>query len=595
MKSFLKYVLATFTGIWLSFLLIFFIIAGIAGSAISSSQKGDKKEIKEGLLHLKLDYPIHERTSNSPFENFDFNSFSPQFNPGLNDLLSIIDHATNHSSIKGIYMDIKYIPANLSTITEIRNALSEFKKSGKPIYAYNEFYAQNSYYLCSVADSIFIHPHGSLIFKGLHSEVTFLKGILNKVGIDMQVFRGPGNEYKSAIEPFTRQSMSDSNKAQTRHYVQTTWDHMLEKIGSSRNLKAHTLDSLADHFRLRPGQWYRESKLMDDLLYKDEFIKKLKTAINVSPEEKIKLISLSRYYTNWRMNKELKASNSKNKIAVVYATGEMMPENTNNDPDVMAADQICQSLKESREDSTIKAVVIRINSGGGSALAAELIWREIDLTRKEKPVIASLSDYAASGGYYIATAANKIYSQPLTLTGSIGVFALFPNAEELLNEKLNITFDGVGTNQYSNLFSIHKPLDEKDKALIQESINYTYHLFLDRVSKGRKMSTEHVKKISGGRIWSGKDAINKKMIDEFGNLETVIKEASKQANINNYQVVNYPKSEIPIKSLIKNFGRTRLMTNNPALNELNKLVKLLDHQKSLDIMQTRLPYVIKIQ
>jgi protease-4 len=585
MKSFLKYLLATIVGMFIVFGISALIMIGIMTAAMQSVKTRQVHISPNSVLKLKLNNPIPDRTSNNPFENFNFEDFSPRPQLGLNDLLRSIEKAKTDNNIKGIYLDLTMVPSGFGTIEEIRNALLDFKSSGKFITAYSEVYTQKAYYIASVADKLYLNPQGTLIFNGLQTEMVFLKDGLDKLGIDIQVVTGPDNIYKSAVEPLTRNQMSEYNKEQTSRYVNVLWSHMLDRISESRNIPTNVLIKTANEFKIHPTQELISTGLITGYKYKDEIISELKSDLEISEDKQIKVVQPFDYHKN-----KVKKYTTKNKIAVIYANGEMVPGEGDNES--MGAEKISRSLREARKDSSVKAVVLRVNSGGGSALAAEIICREVKLTAEAKTMIVSMGSYAASGGYYIASAADTILSSPSTITGSIGVFGVIPNAGELLNEKLGIHFDRVKTNKHSDIFSIERPLNPEEIEILNQAITHTYNIFLTRVAEGRNMSKEAADEISRGIVWIGVDAKRQGLIDMFGGLNKAITVAANNANINDYKIVEFPKRKPPFQQIIRGI-QTKVQTNL-----LEKEMGTIHYKKyteikrilNKDYIQTSLPF-----
>lgn len=585
MKSFLKYLLATIVGMLIVFGISALIMIGIMTAAMQSVKTKQVEVSPNSVLKLKLNNPIPDRTSNNPFENFNFEDFSPRPQLGLNDLLRSIEKAKTDNNIKGIYLDLTMVPSGFGTIEEIRNALLDFKSSGKFIMAYSEVYTQKAYYIASVADKLYLNPQGTLIFNGLQTEMVFLKDGLDKLGIDIQVVTGPDNIYKSAVEPLTRNQMSEYNKEQTSRYVNVLWSHMLDKISESRNIPTNVLIKTANEFKIHPTQELISTGLITGYKYKDEIISELKNDLGISDDKQIKVVQPFDYQKN-----KVKKYTTKDKIAVIYANGEMVPGEGDNES--MGAEKISRSLRVARKDSSVKAVVLRVNSGGGSALAAEIIWREVKLTAEAKTMIVSMGSYAASGGYYIASAADTILSSPSTITGSIGVFGVIPNAGELLNDKLGIHFDRVKTNKHSDIFSIERPLNPEEIEILNQAITHTYNIFLTRVAEGRNISKEAADEISRGIVWIGVDAKRQGLIDMFGGLNKAITVAANNANIKDYKIVEYPQRKTPFQQLIKGI-QTKVQTNL-----LEKEMGTIHYKKytelkrilNKDYIQTSLPF-----
>lgn len=535
--------------IWCVIALI--IIFGIIGSLGNSFSEGKEYPINmkpNSVLHIKFDGEITERSSKNPFDGFDF--MNPEAKPmGLNDILSNIEKAKHDSNIRGIYLDISSIPAGIATIEEIRNALLDFKKSDsdssekKFIVAYSEGYAQAAYYLATVADKIYLHPEGAVDFKGLSQQVMFFKKFLEKLEVDMQIFRH--GKFKSATEPFFLDKMSAENREQTMTYLGSMWRHMVDGISAQRSLSPQELNRYADEMLITDAESALRYKLVDQVVYKDEMLDILKELSGAKSADKIRFVEMRKYTRAPGKDKPF----TKNKIAVIYATGSI--ESGEGDESTIGSERISKAVREARLDSNVKAIVLRVNSPGGSSLASDVIWREMVLAKKAKPVVVSMGDVAASGGYYIACAADAIIAQPNTITGSIGVFGVFPNAQKLFENKLGLTVDTVKTNKHSDIMSVYRPVAKDEAAVIQKWIEDVYTDFITKVGEGRNMTKEQVDEIGQGRVWSGIDGKRIGLVDEFGGLNTAIALAAKKANLEEYKLLELPKQKEPFEELFK--------------------------------------------
>jgi protease IV len=589
MKQFFKFMFASMVGTLLLCIISSFIFFALMISLIAGAQS-DKSPIKENsVLVMQLDQPIYDRTSNNPFENFDFGTMKSNTTPGLNDMLDEINYAATDQRIKGIYLELSSINAGMATVEEIRNALLEFKKSGKFIIAYSEAYSQTAYYLATVADKVYINPEGMLDFKGLSAQLFFLKGLMEKIEVQPQIIRH--GKYKSAIEPLISDKMSDANKEQTTKYITSLWEQMLKGISETRKIDVAMLNNMADSLYVTDGMSAMDFKMVDGAKYKDEVLDELRTLLGIEKSKKIEMISLVKY------NKAIandKSEYSKDKIAVVYAQGDIV--SGDGDDKTIGSEKVSLAIRQARLDSTVKAIVLRVNSPGGSALASEVIWREVVLAAKEKPVVASMGDLAASGGYYISCAATKIIASPNTITGSIGVFGVIPNMEKLFNNKLGITFDGVSTNKHSDYISVFRPMDAYETKVVQNNVEKTYGTFVKHVAEGRKMTEAQVDSIGQGRVWSGADAKNIGLIDDFGGLKDAIALAASLAKVEKYRIVDYPKRKDAITQLVEQLsgeGDVSLMLQK----ELGTNYTLYQQAKSvteLKGVQARIPYQIII-
>jgi protease-4 len=542
MREFFKYLFASILGFFVSMIILFIICFVIVIGAISSIDS-DKTVVvsNNSVLFLNLDQAITERTPKNPFGNLPIVGGEEKDGIGLNDFLKAVQKAKTDDNIKCIYLNVSSPNAGYATLREVRNALIDFKKSHKKIIAYSEVYTQGAYYLASVADKVYLNPEGALEFKGFSSELTFFKGTLEKVGVEMQVIR-VGN-YKSAVEPFILDKMSDYNRKQVTAYVGGLYNTFLTDIAQSRNIQKDSLYSIADNYKVQQPQDAVNFKMIDALKYKDQILEELKGLSGRTRGENIRTVSINDYAKN-----NTDTGEGKDKVAVIYANGEINGgEGSDNQ---IGSERISRAIRKARLDDDIKAVVLRVNSPGGSALASDVIWREIVLTKKEKPVIASFGDVAASGGYYIGCAADSIFVQPNTITGSIGVFGIIPNFQNLMTNKLGITFDGVKTGKYADIMATNRPMTAGERFIIQNELNRIYSGFVSRVADGRKKSKAYIDSIGGGHVWIGTDAVQIGLADRIGSFNDAIKAAAKKAKLKKYKVVEYPDVIDPWKSLM---------------------------------------------
>lgn len=510
-------------GVFLSTIIFFFIAIAIVGALISTAGSEKNIEISDNsILRINLDYAIKERTEKNPFNNVNIPSFSSEKTIGLDEILRRIEAAKKDDRIKGIILDINGVGASFATLQEIRNALLNFKQSKKFIVAYSEGYSQKGYYLASTADKVYLNPEGSVDFRGLATQLSFFKGTLEKLGIEAQVIKV--GTYKSAVEPFILDKMSPANEEQVNSYLNSVYDYYLSNVSKSRNLPIDTLRGIANSYEGRDANLALQSKLVDGLKYKDELIDELKSRLKIDKKKKIKAINLEDYSIPTG-----ETNAAQERIAIVYAVGDIVSGEGSDEQ--IGSDRIARAIRTVREDDKIKAVVFRVNSPGGSALASDVIWREVELTKKVKPIIVSMGDVAASGGYYIACAADSIFAQPNTITGSIGVFGIIPNLQNFFNNKLGITFDEVKTGKYADLMSVNRPLTVDERDLIQQGVNKTYNTFTKKVADGRKISQAKVDSIGQGRVWTGAQALQIGLVDRLGGLEDAIKSAAKKAKI----------------------------------------------------------------
>ncbi|MBN1924934.1 MAG: signal peptide peptidase SppA [Prolixibacteraceae bacterium] len=588
MKSFLKYTLATITGIIVVSLVSFFIMMGIVAAIISSSEK--EVVIKDkSMLKITLDAQVVDRAPNDPFQNLDLPGFSGNKRLGLDNILSAIEKAKDEDKIKGIYLELDNVYAGFAACEEIRKALVDFKESGKFIYAYSEMYSQKAYYLASVADKVFINPEGMLTFTGLASNQIFLKNALEKLGIDMQVIRH--GKFKAAVEPFLLDKMSPENREQVEVYMGSIWKNFVEEISVSRNISVERLNEIADeNMMFRVTETLLENGLVDSVLYEDQLIDFLRGETGIKAPKGIPLVNITDMAAVPEKRKE--KGLAKDKLAVIYAAGDIGMEGSSSMGDEsINAPEIAREIRKARQDSTIKAIVFRVNSPGGSSLASDIIWREVKLAAEEKVMVVSMGNLAASGGYYIACAADTIVANPTTITGSIGVFGLIPNTQELFEDKLGINFDVVKTNKLSDMPSGNRPLTSTEKAILQEMVDDVYTTFVNHVSEGRGMTFEEVDAIGQGRVWTGENALELGLVDALGDLDYAINLAVEMAGLDHYRTVKLPKQKDPIQELLEGFSTSiRINIIEKELGSNVKYYQLLEEIKGKSGIMARMPY-----
>jgi len=603
MKQFLKYTLASITGTFLTFLLFFLILAAFIGGAISSAFSGlDKSNqitnVKDNtVLHIELDKPIVDRGPDEHI-NIDFGPFQSQSALGLNQILENIDKAKKDDKITGIFLDMSFVQAGFGTTEEIRNALIDFKESGKWIISYSEIYSQKAYYLASVSDEIYVYPEGIVDFRGLRTTLAFLKGTMDKLEIEPQIIRGSNNKFKSAVEPFIMDEMSQANRMQTEEWLGSMWDHMVEKIAEARNMSSEELVGIADNYEVQTAEDAVALGMATGIKYYDEVIDILKFKTETDEDDDINSVSMTKY-----LNAPSSSSDKstpfykKDAIAVVYASGSIM--SGEGDDETIGSDKFAKAIRTARRDSSIKAIVLRVNSPGGSALASDVIWREVTLAKKEKPVVVSMGDVAASGGYYISAAADEIFAMPTSVTGSIGVFGIIPNMKGFFNEKLGMTFDGVKTGEFADFGEVTRPLTDAEYNILQTSVDRTYDEFLTIVAEGRKMEKEKVDEIGQGRVWSGANAIDLKLIDKFGGLNAAIERAAELADLEDYRLKDLPKRKDPFQQLMEDL--TGQAYQNALVNYVGidkQLLNRLNEAKSVNDLrgvQALMPYSVIIE
>ena len=586
MKDFIKFTFASLLGVVLAG--IVFTILGIitmVGMVASSDTETVVKE--NSIFKLDLEGTLSERVQDNPFQSLMGNDMQSY---GLDDILSSIRKAKENENIKGIYLQAGMMDASFASLEEIRNALKDFKESGKFIVAYADQYTQGMYYLASVADKVIVNPQGSISWHGLASETIFFKDLLKKVGIEMQIFKV--GTYKSAVEPFIATEMSDANREQVSAFLNSIWGRLLEDVSTSRGISADVLNKYADDMMdLKQADTYVTCGLADTLLYKDGVLNYLKQLSGRESDESLRTLSLEDM-KNVKRNTPLDKSG--NIIAVYYAFGGI--DDTTSPEEGINSEKVISDLRKLREDETIKAVVLRVNSPGGSAYGSEQIWREVVLLKGEKPVIVSMGDYAASGGYYISCAADSIVADPTTLTGSIGIFGMFPNMEGLLTDKLGLHFDMVKTNQFSDMGVLNRPFNATEKEAMQKYINNGYELFVQRCADGRGMSVEAIKKIAEGRVWTGAAAKELGLVDELGGLDRALEIAAQKAEVETYSIVNYPGKSSVFSSLLEQGKDSYINAQmDESLGEYYNYIKLVQNLKNADRIQARMPFDLRIQ
>jgi protease-4 len=588
MKEFFKFVFASMIGVLLSVFVMFVLGILLIIGIVSTASNESKVTIDDNtVLHLSLNYPISERTSKNPFQNLNFGGFETENNLGLKDILAHIKEAKTDSRIKGIYVDVSAIQGGFASIEEIRNALLDFKKSGKFILAYSEVYTKGAYYLASVADKIYVNPEGMVDFKGFSTEIMFFKGALEKLDIEAQVIKV--GTYKSAVEPYILDKMSKPNREQITSFLGSLYTHFLSNIAISRKIPVDSLSAIANTAAVQTATDAVKFRLVDGVKYKDEVLTELKSLCGIAQKKELRSVSISDYTPQ---SKELSKA-SADRIAVVYAVGEIV--SGEGDDETMGSENISRAIRTARLDDKVKALVLRINSPGGSSLASDVIWREVELTKKVKPVIVSMGDVAASGGYYIACAADSIFAQPNTITGSIGVFAIIPNMKKFFNNKLGITFDEVKTGKFSEI-SITRPLSDDERLLLQAEVNNIYKTFTQKVANGRHKTPEFIDNIGQGRVWTGAEAIKIGLVDRLGNINDAVKSAAKKAGLKEYKLVDYPAQKDPLKELFDDSAdKVRTYFTKQELGEnYNYYQKMQSVLKTTGI-QSRMPYEVVIK
>ncbi len=587
MKQFFKFMFASMLGFIISGVVLFFILIGaIAGLA----SKGDKEEVKvetNSILKLNLNYAIPERTTSNVFKNFNFQTFESKNDAGLDDILENIKKAAADENVKGIYLEMGINMNSFATVEEIRNELIAFKKSKKFIVAYGELADQKSYYLCSVADKVFLNPAGELVLNGLSSSVMYLKNMFTKIGVEPELIRH--GKFKSAGEPLITDKMSDANREQISSYMGSLYHTMVSGIAAARKKQVTEVENIVNQLLIQHPQDAVELGLADGLKYNDEVESELKKLIG--NDDKLNFISMNKYAKVTNTN----ISTSENKIAIIYCNGEIVSGESSDDN--MGSETIANAIKKVRLDDNYKAIVLRINSPGGSAMASDVIWREVILAKKVKPVIVSMASVAASGGYYIAAPADVIVAEPNTITGSIGVFGLMVNAKELLNNKLGVNVETVKMGEYADLGSIDRPLTPAERAIIQKGVDRIYDEFITKVAEGRKLKKEQVDSIAQGRVWAATDAKKIGLVDEFGGLDKALEIAKNKAKLGDYRTVSFPELKDPIQSLFEDMSgqASMFLTKQSLTPEQFKLFTDFNKLMHYRGVQARMSFDVNVQ
>ncbi len=580
-KTFLAAFLAMVLFVFIGFIFFFVIIA-----SLSSEEEVLVKE--NSVLHLKLDAQITELQLENPFAGLPvFGSEVP--NIGLMQLKQAIDHAKSDVNIKGIYLDVSYPQTGFSTLEEIRQSLIDFRKSGKWVVAYTEVMSEGAYYLATAADKVYLNPEGEMEFNGMTIEVSFFKRLFDKLEIKPQVFRV--GEFKSAVEPFLLEQMSDANKLQLTELANSIYDYMLVRISEERGVSKERLEEISDKMLVRNASLAKEFGLIDSLLYQDEFELSLKNRLNISESSKVNFITYGKYrksYSNYK--------SSKNEIAVIVAEGTIMPGSGDQSEQLVGADTYVEEIRKARENKNIKAIIIRVNSPGGEFRSSDMIWREIQLAKKVKPVIASMSDYAASGGYYLSMGCDTIVAQPHTITGSIGIFGMMFDMSGFLGNKIGITFDEVKTGEFGEMYTVSRPLNEAERNYWQTSLNEHYELFTGKAAEGRKVTKDEIKKVASGRVWTGAQATERKLVDVLGGFDDAVKIAAEKAGVSSdYKLRFYPAQ----KPFLEEF-MSKLQENSKTdalkseLGEHYIWYQQLQKIKSFQGAQARMPFEFNI-
>lgn len=592
MKDFIKNVLATMVGMF-----GFFIVMGVIGmmsiiGMIASGNAAQNVE-KNSVFVLNLSGTISEQGSENPLSMFTGDN---SLNSGLNDILSSIKKAKANDDIKGIYIEAGALAANYATLQEIRNALADFRKSGKWIVAYGDFYTQGAYYVASVADKVYINPKGIVDWHGIGAQTMFYKDFMAKFGVKWEVVKV--GTFKSATETFTEEKMSDANRLQTQTFIDGTWRNVCDAVSKSRGISVDSLNSYADSYlALQATETLMKAKMVDGMMYGDQVKDAVKKMMKLEKDDDIAQLTL-----NDMLNvKDGKVEGSE--IAVYYAEGDIVQDpkaatmfGNNN---YIASRKVCKDLEDLMNDDDVKAVVVRINSGGGDAYASEQMWHQMSELRKVKPVVVSMGDYAASGAYYMSAPASWIVAQPNTLTGSIGIFAVIPDLSGLVTTKLGVRFDEVKTNRNSTFGNLMaRPFNAEEKAMLQASVNRGYSLFRQRVAEGRRLPVESVEKIAQGRVWLATDALNIKLVDQLGGIDDAVKKAAELAKLKDYYTSDYPAAASWMDAMLNSMSSSGTYLDEQLRQTLGDFYQPFTMLRSIDkreAIQARIPYAISIK
>ena len=589
MKDFLKYTLATIVGLLACMIIVSIIsVVSIIGIAASSSPTTTVSE--NSLFKLELKGEVTERLVDNPFASL---MSEEQTALGLNEILSSIQKAAENEYIKGIYLEAGGIMASPASTEEIRNALVRFKQAGKFVVAYGDNYTESDYYICSVADKIILNPQGMVDWHGLASQTIYFKDLLAQLGIDMEVFKV--GTYKSAVEPYTSMEMSDENREQITAYITSIWDNMVDGVSLSRGISAQQLNAYADRYIAFEGaEASLTAGLVDTLLYMDGVKAYLKEKMEVEEDERLAILSLDEVKN---IQKNVPLDKSGNIIAMYYAEGQIVdaPSMGMTTAPEIVGEKVSMDLRKLRDDETIKAVILRVNSPGGSAFASEQIWNEVVKLKEKKPVIVSMGDYAASGGYYISCAADTIIAQPNTITGSIGIFGMFPNPHKLINDKLKLNVETVKTNKLADFGSMSRPFNADERAIMQRYINQGYATFVKRCADGRGMSTSDIEAVAQGRVWTGEMAMELGLVDLLGDIETAKEIAAEKAGIDSYTLLSYPEEQGVFAMLMNQAKESYIETRiGKVAGQFKDEINLIYNLENMSNLQARLPFFIHL-
>lgn len=580
-KTFLTSCLGSLTALILFIGLSILLIGGLV-----SSLSDEKKVVvgKNSVLHLNLDAQITELQQENPFAGLPIPGADvPKV--GLLQLKQSIAHAKNDDNIKGIYLEVSQTMTGFGSLEEIRNSLTDFRKSGKWVIAYNEVMSEGAYYLASAANKIYLNPQGEVEFNGLTVNIGFYKKMFDKLEIKPQIFRV--GEFKSAVEPFLLEKMSAENRLQLTALANSINDHVLTGISESRNIEKPKLEEMSDKMLVRDAQLAVDLGLVDSLLYRDQFLQVLKNKMELGEEDEVTFVKYNRYRKSFSNYKS-----SKNEIAVIVAEGTIMPGEADQNDQIIGADTFVEEIRKARKNKDIKAIIIRVNSPGGEFKASDMMWREIELAKAAKPVIASMSDYAASGGYYLAMGCDTIVAQPNTITGSIGIFGMMFDLSNFLGNKIGITFDEVRTGEFGDTYTVTRPLTEEEKNFIQKNLNQYYETFTTKAAEGREVPHSDIQKVASGRVWTGAQALERNLVDVLGGFDDAVKIAAVKAGVqDDYKLRFYPKQKNFLEELVTNLEEnSKANTIKSEMGELYIWYNQVQKVKNFQGVQARMPF-----
>ncbi len=587
MRNFLKFTFASCLGVFLSMFVLFIITAAVAGRLVSES--GAAPSVSPNtLLTIDLNKPIPEKTNNRPADNFELETEDVL---GLQDIVRTIEYAKTDDNVKGIFLKLSAVNLGRAGSSVVRRALLDFKESGKFVVSWSEFYSQSTYHLASVSDEVYLLPTGGMDFRGFATQIPFMKDMLDRLGVNMQVYYA--GQFKSATEPFRLDKMSDANRMQIKEYLGGLYQQYLEDIASSRNLQSADVRKIADNFLIRSADDAVTHKLVDDTYYYDEVLTNLRDRLGFEESDKLKSISLNKYAHVAKAD----PGNSKNRIAVVYAEGDIIMGE--GEAGNIGGEKYSRIIRKIRQDDKVKGIVLRVNSGGGSGVASDMIWRELELAKEAGiPVMVSMGDVAASGGYYIACNADSIFVETNTITGSIGVFGVIPSVQKMLKDKVGIAFDTVKTGDYATAYTPFFDASPKESVVIQSMVDSFYDTFLKRVAAGRGITVEEAHKVAQGRVWTGEAAKANGLVDAYGGLDDAIAAAVAKADLEHYKIKEYPVTKNPVEQLMDKFLN---QDKNPAasyalqnqLGEFYPYYQQLVAIKNMKGVQARVPFIME--